>query len=346
MKKLNLLLILVLAVAIHSYGQYWTVKLGGGYAWPGLQNSTTVLTFQPGASPDPADASIIPLVAYNTTKLDTAPNRYKKNIYGTYGQGAHFDFSVGYMINPYFGVELDGAYLWGSTISATQVGDVGGVLGNGATIVTKTHSNGLSINPSLYFRAAKPGSKVAPFARVGIALPVFGALYHTLDIDAPHSLLDPNGVKAHIEVKTESTVSLGFQGGVGVEYTPIPLISVYGEVNAQYLMARAKQSTLEAYTLALGSQPATNTLGSYTTYSKVTTFVDNLTYSSNTTDFGKARDVTGAHNGAAGYVDESKGHDELRQVANIANFGFTIGVRINMSKRTFQNPTGKVRTEK
>lgn len=346
MKKLNLLLILVLAAATYSYGQYFTMKLGGGYSWPGLQNSTSVLTFQPGASPDPADASIIPLVAYNTTQLDSAKNRYKKNLYGTYGQGAHIDFSFGYMINPYFGVEIDGAYLWGSTITATQIGDVGGVLGNGATIVTKTHSNGLSLNPSLYFRAAKPGAKVAPFARVGIALPVFGALYHSLDITAPHSILNPDGVTAHIDVKTESTVSLGFQGGVGVEYTPIPLISVYGEVNAQYLMARAKQSTLEAYTLALGNTPATSTLGSYSAYSKVTNFVDNLTYSSNTTDFGKHRDPSGAHNSDPNYVNEDQGHDVLRQVANITNFGFTIGVRINMSKKTFQNPTGKVRTEK
>ncbi len=341
MKKLNLLLILVLAAATYSYGQYFTMKLGGGYSWPGLQNSTTVLTFQPGASPDPADASIIPLVGYNTTGLDSAKNRYKKNIYGTYGQGGHFDFSFGYMINPYFGVEIDGAYLWGSTITATQIGDVGGVLGNGATIVTKTHSNGLSLNPSLYFRGAKPGAKVAPFARLGIALPVFGALYHTLDINAPHSLLSPDGVTAHIEVKTESTVSLGFQGGVGVEYTPVPLLSIYGEVNAQYLMARAKQSDLEAYRLKVGNTPETNTLTSYTTYSKVTTFVDNLTFANNTTDFGKGRDISGAHNSDPNYVNETKGHDVLRQVANITNFGFTVGVRFNMSKKIFADPFGK-----
>lgn len=341
MKKLNLLLILVLAVAIHSYGQYFTVKLGGGYSWPGLQNSTTVLTFQPGADPDPAKATIIPLVALNTTITDSAKNRYQKNVYGTYGQGGHIDFSFGYMINPYFGVEIDGAYLWGSTISASQTVDLGTLLGSNATIVTRTHSNGLSLNPSLYFRGAKPGAKVAPFARLGIALPVFGALYHSLDIDLPNTLLDPNGAKAHIEVKTESTVSLGFQGGVGVEYTPIPLITVYGEVNAQYLMARAKQSDLTAYTLALGHNAATNTLSGYTTYSKVTNFVDNLTYANNTTDLGKQRDASGGHNSDPNYVNEDKGHDVLRQVANITNFGFTIGVRFNMSKKIFTDPFGK-----
>lgn len=341
MKKINFLTILVLAAALQSYGQYFTVKLGGGYSWPGLQNSTTVLTFQPGNDPDPAKATIMPLVALNTTVTDSAKNRYQKNVYGTYGQGGHFDFSFGYMINPYFGVQIDGAFLWGSTISASQNVDLGYLLGSNATIVTRTHSNGLSLNPSLYFRGAKPGAKVAPYARLGIALPVYGALYHTLDINLPNTQLDPQGAKAHIEVKTESTVSLGFQGGVGVEYTPVPLLSIFGEVNAQYLMARAKQSNLEAYTLTLGNAPTTNSLGTYSTYSRVTNFVDNLTYANNTTDYGKGRDLTGNHNNDPNYVDESKGHDVLRQVANITNFGFTVGVRFNMSKKIFQDPFGK-----
>lgn len=337
-------MILVMTAASYSYGQYFTLKVGGGYSWPGLQNSTTVLTFQPGVSSDPADAAIIPLIGYNIPKQDSASNKYKKNIYGTYGQGGHFDFSFGYMINPYFGVQIDGAYLWGSTITATQTSDIGGVLGKDATIVTKTHSNGLSLNPSLYFRAAKPGSKVAPYARLGIALPVFGALYHTLDVNAPQSILDAvNGVKAHIEVKTESTVSLGFQGGVGVEYTPLPLLSIFGEVNAQYLMARAKQSDLTAYSLTVGKTPTADALAGLSTYSRVTNFVDELTYASNTNDkdFGKLRDPSGAHNNDPNYVNETKGHDVLRQVANITNFGFTVGVRFNMSKKIFQDPLGK-----
>jgi hypothetical protein len=106
-----------------GFSQYFTVKLGGGYAVPGIQQSTGVLTFQPGSSTDPAYASIIPLMSYNTTSHDSLKNRYKSNVYDGYGHGGHFDFSFGYMINPYFGVQIDGAFLWGSTVSSTQIFD-------------------------------------------------------------------------------------------------------------------------------------------------------------------------------------------------------------------------------
>ena len=338
MKKITTLFIVFVLASQMGFSQYFTVKLGGGYAVPGIQQSTGVLTFQPGSSTDPAYASIIPLMSYNTTSHDSLKNRYKSNVYDGYGHGGHFDFSFGYMINPYFGVQIDGAFLWGSTVTARQTFDDAGVLGPNTTIVTKTHSTGLSLNPSLCFRAAKPTAKVAPYARVGLALPVFGAIYHTLDIDAPNSLLAANGAKAHIDVKTESTLSLGFQGSVGVAYTPVPLITIWGELNGQYLFVKAKQSTLTAYDLALNGGAPASLLQGLSTYSKVTNFVDKLDANSNSEDF-KTRNST--KSGQPGYVDETKGHDELRQVANLGSFGFSVGVTFNMSKKIFKDPFGK-----
>jgi hypothetical protein len=350
MRKITLLLIVCLFAAHQGFSQYFTIKLGGGYSWPGVQQGTGVLTFQPGASIDPANATIIPLIPFSTAKSDSSYAKYRKNLYSGYGQGGHFDFSFGYMINPYFGVQLDGAYLWGSEVSATQFYDASSILGNNTTIITKTHSNGMSINPSLVFRAAKASAKFAPYARVGLALPISGAIYHNLTIEAPTSPLGASGSSltgpavANINVKTEANVSLGLQGCAGVSYTPFPLMTFWGEVNGQYLFVKAKESTLTAYTLAVNGGASQNLLPTLSKYSTVTNYVDEITNNSNTdiqysNGVGKIRNPS--KSGQPGYVNENAAHDELRQVANLGAFGFTVGVTFNMSKKIFKDPFGK-----
>jgi len=344
MKKIILLSAFVITFSA-AFSQYFTIKLGGGYSWGGLQQSTGVVTFQPGASTDPANASIIPLVNYNTAAADSPSSHYKSNLYASYSTGGHLDFSFGYMINPYFGIQLDGAYLWGSTITGNQLSDIGGILGNSVAITTHTHSNGLSVNPSLYFRAAKAGAKFAPYARLGLALPIAGAIYHTLDVNAPNSPLGAGGATAEIGVKTSANVSLGFQGGAGISYTPFPLMTFWGEVQGQYLFVRAKQAVLTEYNLTANGKTS-SLLGSFSTYSTITNFVDQLTPSSNTTYFGKQR-ATGnpALSGTPGYVNENAGQDELRQVANLGAFGFSVGIQINLSKKILQDPFNKKKVE-
>lgn len=344
MKKIILLTAFVTTFSA-AFSQYFTLKLGGGYSWGGLQQSTGVLTFQPGASTDPAYASIIPLENFSTAASDSPSAKYKSNLYASYSTGGHLDFSFGYMINPYFGIQLDGAYLWGATITGNQLYDAAPILGPGTSIITRTHSNGLSVNPSLYFRAAKPDAKFAPYARLGIALPIAGAIYHTLDITAPNSPLGPGGATAEIGVKTLANVSVGFQGGAGISYTPFPLMTFWGEVQGQYLFVRAKESDLTSYTLTTNGKTQ-SLLASLTTYSKVTSFVDQLNVNSNTEDFGKQRATSNlANSGKPGYVNENAGHDELRQVANLGAFGFSVGIQINLSKKILQDPLNKKKNQ-
>lgn len=346
MKKIILLSVFIATISA-AYSQYFTIKLGGGYSVPGIQNSGSVLTFQPGVNPDPAGSTMLALNNYNIAAQDSA-HRYKSNLYAGYAQGGHFDFSFGYMINPYFGVQIDGAYLWGSTITASQTYD-DLLLGPNANIITKTHASGLSLNPSLYFRAAKPNAKWAPYARAGLALPVLGAIYHDLNITAMNSPITPPNTltNAIIDIKTTSTVSLGFQGSIGVSYTPVPLISVWAEVQGNYLLVKAQQTLVTNYTLTQGTKTYNMLSGqnflygnkSYSTYSTTINFVDQLNTNSNTTDFGKARNPTGIT--GPGYVNEKAPHDELRQAANFGAFGFAVGITFNMSKKIFQDPFGR-----
>jgi hypothetical protein len=360
MKKIILLSIFIASVSV-AYCQYWMVSLGGGYSMPGLQNSGSLLTFQPGSGftgSDPANASIIPLVNYNTSASDST-NRYRSNLYAGYSQGGHFDFSVAYMINPYFGVQIAGAYLWGKTVTGSQTFDdpfnatTGtGLLGNNANIITTTHSNGLSINPSVYLRAAKPTAKLAPYARAGIALPVAGAIYHNLAISSPNGSSNLFGAPttADIGVKTTAELSVGFQGALGLSYTPIPLISVWAELQGQYLLVKAKEALLTQYTLniqgkLINGQETQNMLGSnnlygkpLSTYSQIISFVDQLSPSSNTTYFGKSRGGNGTQSNE---VNENSAQQELRPTANLAAFGIAVGITFNMSKKIFQDPFGK-----
>ncbi|MCW3128085.1 MAG: hypothetical protein JWO03_3743 [Bacteroidetes bacterium] len=328
MRKITLLSSALIFIASQGFSQYFTVKIGGGYGWPGIQNSGSVMTFQPGTqTPDPATSTILPLIAQRT---DSSSSKFKSNVYDGYGHGGHLDFSFGYMINPYFGVQLDGAYLWGRNVTSVQLYN-DPLLGNNAKLTTSTHSNGLSVNPTFYFRAAKPTAKVAPYARIGLALPISGAIYHSLHIDAPGFA---GGSTADINVKTEAAISLGFQGSVGVSYTPVPLITIWGEVSGQYLMVRAKESTLTKYDL--NGQDFTK---NFTTYSLVTNFVDKIDNNSNTTELGtKTRDQTST---TLSKTDESKPRDVLRQVANLSAFGFSVGITFNMSKKIFLDPFGK-----
>ena len=192
-------------------------------------------------------------------------------------------------------------------------------------------------------RAAKPTDKVAPYARAGLALPVLGAIYHDLDITSPNSSFFQNiPTTANISVKTLSSLSVGFQGVVGVSYTPTPLISIWGELNGQYLFVKAHETDLTQYIITTKGQATQDLLTTSNTinggkpwakYSTTINFVDQLNASSNTTETGKLRDVSGGHANVPGYVDETKAHDELRQVANFGSFGFSVGVTFNLGKK-------------
>jgi hypothetical protein len=156
-----------------------------------------------------------------------------------------------------------------------------------------------------------------------------------------------------LRVETASTVSVGFQGALGISYEPLKFMNVFAEINGAALTVKAKEAvltkyTIDAYDIALDKQTSADRiagtgnlpglLGSLTpntpltNYSKVVEFVDVLDNSSNAQDFGKKRDVT--KSGQAGYVDESKNHQQQRVTAPLDALGFNVGVRFLLSKET------------
>jgi len=330
MKKL-LLSIASISVLIAAQAQNGYIRIGTGYSWNAFQKTGQVLTFQPGVSPDPAYSVILPLLKQDLS--DTSGGRFIANVNDGYARGVNVNITGGYMINPYFGVEMGIAYLKGASIKSTSKTSDSPLLGANSILNTTTSSFGLSLMPSLYLRAAKPEAKVAPFARLGLSLPVYGATTHELNIVAPNSIL--GNVKTDIRVRTQSTVSLGINGSVGINYTPIPLISIFAEMNGQYLFVRTQKSTVNKYDLTIDGTTQ-NVLTSLSTYSTITEFVDRLDENSNTERFGKGT-IANPSPGKP-FVDENKPRQTLRTAANFSAIGFNIGLVFNMSKKIFESP--------
>lgn len=333
-KNLFIGLFVMIAICNSAKAQYGYLRVAGGYSWNNFQKTGQVLTFQPGISPDPAYSKIIPLMNTNTSDSN---NLYMKPVNNGYATGGTLSLFGGYMINPYFGIEMGLTYLWGSTFTADAKSDDNALLGKGAMLSTRTNSSGLSLMPGFYLRAARPSAKVAPYGRFALSLPVYGQTNHSLVINANSPILGIT--EAKIDVKTQSTISLGVNGGIGINYTPIPILSVFGEMNAQYLFVRPQVSKLTKYDLTTNGVK-TDALAGFTTYSLETEFVDQLTKSSNTEVFGKVHSPGITPDPGVSYVDENKPRQELRQSANFCAIGFSVGVGLNLSKMIFKDPTG------
>jgi hypothetical protein len=374
MKKLLLTGIVAVSFCSASFAQFY-IAAGGGYGWPGLIKTGTVKGFQPYLSDnvleinkvlDPAYADIVDMtdVTRKGSFVDDGSGSGKqkfvdsfssfKKVKGSYGQGGNFTAGVGYKINKWIAVEIGFNYLWGKEITSTQNIDNFLTLGKNTSIVTKTKSNGLSLMPSVVIYGANK-SKFTPYVRLGIALPVYGKTVHDIEVASPEppALLGYRNLVSNLTVETASTVSVGFQGALGISYEPLKFMNVFAEINGAALTVRAKEAvltkyTIDAYDIALDKQThadrieGTGTLPGLlsapgynqplTNYSKVVEFVDVLDNSSNAQDFGKKRDAT--KSGQAGYVDESKNHQQQRVTAPLDAFGFNVGVRFLLSKET------------
>ncbi len=341
MKKL--LLSALFAGIVGSAGaQSIYVKADAGYAWPGFIKTQPITTFEPGSNPDPAYSSIIDM----SNRIETDTSLTKTPVRGSYSQGANVSFAVGYMVNPYFGVELGFTGLFGSNITSSVRTDKNTILGDGATIDTKTKTVGLSFMPGIFIRAAKPEWKLAPIARVGLAIPLAGKTTHDITIDAPNSFLGQT--KVDLSVATQSKFSIGLNFQAGLSYQPHKMVQVFAVLTGQYLQVRGAKTTITKYNSSITKGGVENNadylaengflsnagLGggsTLTTYSKEVEFVDVLTPNSNTTEVGKTR---GTNPPGANQVNENKPRQELGRSAPFSSVGLAIGVIVSFEVKT------------
>ena len=316
MKTKLLLPVLFLIFSIsHINAQSFFVKINGGYAWPGLYSTQNIL----GPKIDPATPETDALV--NMADINDSLKTYKAT-HGSYASGFNISARFGYMINPYFGVDLGISYLHSATISCDQIRLIPYVLGNhylNANIATNT--SGLSLMPSLTITGAKPGFKVYPYARVGITLPVWGVVFHNINIQVDpqiYPLLTNSpfflGTNNQIVLKTQGTVSIGINGSLGIAYKPLSFLDIFAEINGQYLDVRAKSSVVTKW-----DADGVNKIPARGIYRTQFNYVDQLTSTSNNADYNSN-------------YNTNKPKDDVRPTAPFSNIGFNVGVTFYFGK--------------
>lgn len=338
---------LLLSAAALNAQKGFSLRLAGGYAWPGFLKTESIMG--PRVDPkNPYTDALVPMA--NIDHPNDSVNSYQL-VRGSYGQGMNFTLGLGYQINRYFGVELGVSYLKSATIGCKQnyelIYDAGGGFFAHSpytmSVDMKTNAFGLQVSPAIYVQAAKPGWKVYPYARVGVSLPVYGGLTHTIDIhiqdevftDAPAiaTILGKSpyflGNNTKVTLKTEGTVSLGVNGALGVKYEPLPFMGVFAEVNGQYLVTRAKRSDITQWDV-----DGVSKLDARGPYRTMFNYVDELTPSSNNGDNNK--DVNGNPK-----FDPNKAKDDIRPTGPFNNLGINIGVSFVFGKETLKKKEKK-----
>ncbi len=336
-KNLFISLILTGIFCQSVFAQYFTLRVGGGYAWPGITATQGVMG--PKVDPlSPDKDGLLPMSNMN----DSIPSI--QSVYGSYGKGMNLSLGFGYMINPYIGVELGVAYLKSAKITCDQTRQLSiqtgfGVPPSFSTVPyymnahITTSAFGVSLMPSVILKGAKPGWKIYPYGHVGISMPIFGGLEHDITID-----VDPNvfteqpllassiygspyflGKQTKVKLKTEGTVSIGVNGGMGIAYNPIPLISIMAEVNGQYLVTRAKSSKITQWDSEKADGTFESRLADRGVYRTQFNYVDKLTNTSNNEDYNST-------------TDKTKPKDDIRPAGPFSNLGFNVAVCFNLSK--------------
>jgi opacity protein-like surface antigen len=333
MKSLLLGSLLLATNFIMAQGAF-SLRIAGGYAGPGLLKSDPV--YGPIVDPYRPERDGLVEMANRNFFSDSSV----QFIRGSYGQGMNFTLGLGYMINPYIGFDMGINYQQSSKMKSVETHDiilnnppfVNIKLGQPITATISTSAYTLSLMPSIVVAAALPNWKAYPYARLGLTLPVFGALFHDLDIVVPDSLFDKNpgfdellgkepyyiGRKTDVRLETHGTISLGFNGAVGVAYKPLPFLNVFAEVNAQYLTVRAKDTKITKYDI-----DGVDKLEERGKYRTEFVYSDKLNTESNNADFNPN-------------YDRTKPKDDLRKNAPFHYFGFNVGVTFLLSKTTLK----------
>lgn len=334
--KRNVLCLLFCTVSSISFlkAQYFTVSVAGGYAWPGFINNESVQ----GPLIDPFNPAVDALAPLQNLNDST---HYAKNVHGSYGQGMNFTLGLGYMINPYIGVDLGISYLKSANIDAEQIRQLTTYTGIDYAYIPyyldahiTTNATGLSVMPSVHLQLAKPGWKIYPYTRVGITLPVAGGSSDHISIsqDAPgghfSQVLDTApyflGRKTEVTLQTQGSFSLGINGAIGVKYTPIPFLSVFLEVNGQYLTTNAKSAKITQWDATNDAGQTTSLINERGVYRTQFNFVSQLTGTSNNAAYNTS-------------YNPNKPKDDLAPTAPFSNLGLNIGLTFNLSKQILAN---------
>ena len=203
----------------------------------------------------------------STTSGSVTTNEYTtKNL--SLGKGINAGLYVGYMFNKNLGAELGISYLIGgkTTINDKSTGN-----NSSSTDEYIYKGNMIRFTPALKMIIGE--NKLRPYMRIGMIVGIAGKL-----TDEYNYTNTTPGSTSSGQVITEYTggISLGFHGGLGINYALSDKLSLFGELAGNYQNWAPKKSEITTYT-----QDGADQLPSMTTYQKETEFLDSFTTTSN-----------------------------------------------------------------
>jgi len=338
-KKLHTALLAAFIFCVCQVNAQFTLRVAGGYAWPGFQTSEGIAA--PVIDPLHPDIDALGPLANITDTINGKPATYKQ-VRGSYGQGMNFSLGFGYTVNKYFNFELGVSYLKSATISADQTRQLTIFTGIGYSYIPAylfahitTNAFGVSVSPAFTVQAPIKKSKFMPYARVGLSMPVYGGLTDHITITqnsgiptlvkAPYFL----GATTDVTLTTQGSVSLGVNWALGVKYKVLPFLSVFAEVNGQYLTTRAKSSKITRWdTYAAGSDSAVSQIANRGVYRTQFNYVQELNGNSNNAQYNPN-------------YSTNKPKDDIMPTGPFSNLGLNIGLTFSLSKHTLKKEQAK-----
>jgi opacity protein-like surface antigen len=265
------------------------------------------------------DAFAIPALERDSANVVTA----QRTVFGSFGQGARFSLAGGYMITPYFGVELEIYYFQGfkqeygsdNSLIKDQYSRTG-------------YSYQMRATPSLVVQA--PEGKFQPYAKFGIVLPFFGKLI--LEESWEYGAGGSRAKQTDIEGK----LSIGFESTIGLQYNINDNLGLYVQATYTGLRIRSDKATVVKDETVTANGDLRDNLDGADAFKTQIVFQDKLTKESNTIaginiSPDVPDDVIVKINGAS--FDASKPLNLPTQSSNSNAFSLSIGIKYTFGQK-------------
>lgn len=232
--------------------------------------------------------------------VDSAGNGELSNIMTTLGGGATFGLDAGYMFNEHFGLSLGFQFLNGSKQEA---------------LVNNTPAN--NINAEAYTRQGQvtiggivsTGKQpLSVYTKFGALLPITGVT--TLDLNFKSDIF---GVDQTTKTENQGKFSLGFYGGLGVEYRLTDLISISGETVFNALTIKVMRAEIVE---KVDNETGDDLLSTLEPANVVTEYLDELDQNSNNSSLNPDFDLDMPRN-------------ELSYTSNYSNVALRLGIGLH-----------------
>lgn len=214
------------------------------------------------------DAFAIPALQRDSNNVITA----QRTVFGSFGQGARFSVAGGYMITPYFGVELEIYYFQGFK---QEYGSDNGASATRSTQYSRTgYSYQMRATPTLIVQA--PEGKFQPYAKFGVLLPFFGKT--VLEESWEYAV---GGSRAK-QTDVDGKFSVGFESSIGLQYNVNDNLGIYLQATYTGLRIRSDKALIVKDESVAPNGDVTNNLDNAEVYKTEIVFQDDLTQESNT----------------------------------------------------------------